>query len=260
LPDDFDQAAWIIREAKKLVILLGPELLYQYSQDNSLEKVERYLEQTGAAVILLPAEGNLTGALSLQLPPARSSEEDAEVIFYIGEDIPEGVPGSPFIIYQNIYPSLTNPKADLVLPATPFSEENGTITNHAGHVQQINKAVEPLAESLPVWEVLSRLARQMAIAGFDYTCVEDIQAEIALHLTGFAPGGRIVMPERSNILPVNEDEEKINGSELIPARPVDRHIYMGFPLERWVEGFKMLLPGAGRPTSANRRNGDGQNV
>lgn len=47
--------------------------------------------------------------------------------------------------------------ASVVLPVTAWSEEEGTYTNFEGRVQFAGKAIEPVADSLPVWEVFAML-------------------------------------------------------------------------------------------------------
>ena len=47
--------------------------------------------------------------------------------------------------------------ARVVLPVTAWSEEEGTYTNFEGRVQFAGKAIEPVGDALPVWEVFAML-------------------------------------------------------------------------------------------------------
>jgi NADH-quinone oxidoreductase subunit G len=47
--------------------------------------------------------------------------------------------------------------ASVVLPVTAWSEEEGTYTNFEGRVQFAGKAVEPVGDALPVWEMFAML-------------------------------------------------------------------------------------------------------
>jgi predicted molibdopterin-dependent oxidoreductase YjgC len=51
--------------------------------------------------------------------------------------------------------------ADVVLPAASFAEKEGTFTNFEGRANRVHKAIEPVGESLPDWEILVRLADKM---------------------------------------------------------------------------------------------------
>ena len=47
--------------------------------------------------------------------------------------------------------------ASVVLPVTAWSEEGGTYTNFEGRVQFAGKAIEPVGDALPLWEVFAML-------------------------------------------------------------------------------------------------------
>jgi NADH-quinone oxidoreductase subunit G len=47
--------------------------------------------------------------------------------------------------------------ASVVLPVAAWSEEDGTYTNFEGRVQLAGKAIEPVGDALPVWEVFAML-------------------------------------------------------------------------------------------------------
>jgi predicted molibdopterin-dependent oxidoreductase YjgC len=49
----------------------------------------------------------------------------------------------------------------VVLPAASFAEKEGTFTSFEGRVNQLRKAIEPIGESLPDWEIVRRLAERM---------------------------------------------------------------------------------------------------
>jgi predicted molibdopterin-dependent oxidoreductase YjgC len=51
--------------------------------------------------------------------------------------------------------------ATVVLPAASFAEKEGTFTNFEGRVNRVQKAIEPVGESLPDWEIILRLAEEM---------------------------------------------------------------------------------------------------
>jgi NADH-quinone oxidoreductase subunit G len=51
----------------------------------------------------------------------------------------------------------TSARARWVLPATTWVEREGTFTNFQGRVQRFRTAVEPLAGTLPEWEIVGRL-------------------------------------------------------------------------------------------------------
>jgi formate dehydrogenase alpha subunit len=65
-----------------------------------------------------------------------------------------------FLVVQDIFMHETAEIADVVLPATSFAEKDGTFTNSERRVQRVRKAIEPVGESRPDWEIVCDLARR----------------------------------------------------------------------------------------------------
>ena len=91
-----------------------------------------------------------------------------------------------FLVVQDIFLHETAQIADVVLPATSFAEKDGTFTNSERRVQRVRKAVEPIGESRPDWEIICDLARQMSLDlglgledQFAYTHPSEIWQEMA---------------------------------------------------------------------------------
>ena len=83
-----------------------------------------------------------------------------------------------FLIVQDINFSETCRYADLVLPAATSLEKDGTFTNTERRIQRIYKALEPLGESKPDWEIIQLIANRMG-AKWKYTHPSQIMAEAA---------------------------------------------------------------------------------
>ena len=159
-------------------------------------------------------------------------------MYLLGEMPPHPDLRPEYIIYQNIYPPSAGCEADLCLPAAAFSEADGTTITYQGRVQPFRAAASAPGEALPSWEILCRIARAMGAAGFDFSSVEAVQAEIATLVSGFEPGGLI---DRSPLAPAFT-ENQAGGSP--GGEPASEHIYLGFPLSTWVEGLR--TPGSWR--------------
>ena len=67
-----------------------------------------------------------------------------------------------FLVVQDIFMHETAEVADVVLPATSFAEKDGTFTNSERRVQRVRKAVEPIGQSRPDWEIITDLGRRMS--------------------------------------------------------------------------------------------------
>jgi formate dehydrogenase major subunit len=83
-----------------------------------------------------------------------------------------------FLIVQDINFSETAAYADLVLPACPSLEKDGTFTSTERRIQRIYKALDPLGQSKADWEIIQLIANRMG-ANWKYKHPSDIMVEIA---------------------------------------------------------------------------------
>jgi formate dehydrogenase alpha subunit len=90
-----------------------------------------------------------------------------------------------FIVCQDIFLNSTGRTADVILPSASFAEKDGTFTNSDRRVQRVRKALDPIGESRPDWEILCDLARLVEAkldlqqsAGWDYEAANQIWEEM----------------------------------------------------------------------------------
>ena len=91
-----------------------------------------------------------------------------------------------FLVVQDLFLHETAQIADVVLPAASFAEKDGTFTNSERRVQRVRKAVEPVGDSRPDWEIVCDLARRVSrrlglpLEGqFSYTHPSEIMDEMS---------------------------------------------------------------------------------
>jgi formate dehydrogenase alpha subunit len=84
-----------------------------------------------------------------------------------------------FLVVQDIFPTETARLADVILPAASWSEREGTFTGTDRRVQLLRKAIEPLWESKPDWEIICELAKEMKAGdGFSFSLSNQIFEEM----------------------------------------------------------------------------------
>jgi len=81
------------------------------------------------------------------------------------------------LVVTDLFLTETAKLATMVLPAASFAEKDGTFTNFEGRIQQLRKAIEPLGDSLPDWEIILRLASSMG-SPMPYSSPQQIMDEI----------------------------------------------------------------------------------
>lgn len=83
-----------------------------------------------------------------------------------------------FFVVQDLFFSRTAQYADVVLPAAPSLEKEGTFTNTERRIQRFYRVLEPLGESKPDWEIIQEVANQLG-AKWNYQHPGEIMAEAA---------------------------------------------------------------------------------
>lgn len=67
-----------------------------------------------------------------------------------------------FLVVQDIFLTETARMADVVLPGTSFAEKDGTFSNTERRVQRVRRAINPVGESRPDWQIVQEVARRTA--------------------------------------------------------------------------------------------------
>lgn len=83
-----------------------------------------------------------------------------------------------FMIVQDINFSETCRYADLVLPASPSLEKDGTFVSTERRIQRLYKALEPLGQSLPDWQIIQLIANKLG-GKWNYSHPSKIMEEVA---------------------------------------------------------------------------------
>jgi formate dehydrogenase major subunit len=90
-----------------------------------------------------------------------------------------------FFVVQDIFFSKTCQFADVVLPASPSLEKEGTFTSTERRIQRLYRVLEPLPGSRPDWQIIQDVANRLG-AGWNYGHPSEIYKEIAALTPMFA--------------------------------------------------------------------------
>jgi formate dehydrogenase major subunit len=90
-----------------------------------------------------------------------------------------------FFVVQEMFFSRTSQYADVILPAAPSLEKDGTFTNTERRIQRFYKVFEPLGDSKPDWEIIQEVANRLG-ANWNYQHPGEIMAEAASLSPSFA--------------------------------------------------------------------------
>ena len=93
---------------------------------------------------------------------------------YVGEALSK----LEFLVIQDIFFSFTCQFADVVLPATPSLEKEGTFTSTERRIQRLYQVLEPLPGTRPDWQIIRDVANHLG-AGWSYPHPSEVYREIA---------------------------------------------------------------------------------
>jgi formate dehydrogenase major subunit len=90
----------------------------------------------------------------------------------------EAMRGLEFFVVQDMFLGRTAEFADVILPACPSVEKDGTFTNTERRIQRFYQVLPPLGQSRPDWQILTDLARHLG-HHWNYSHPSQIMAEAA---------------------------------------------------------------------------------
>ncbi len=104
--------------------------------------------------------------------------EDMSLVDSNANFVAEAFSKLELFIVQDIFFSHTCQFADVVLPASPSLEKEGTFTSTERRIQRLYQVLEPLADSRPDWIIIQDVANHLG-ANWKYTHPSQITDEIA---------------------------------------------------------------------------------
>jgi formate dehydrogenase major subunit len=90
----------------------------------------------------------------------------------------DGLSKLDFFVVQDIFFSATCHFADVVLPASPSLEKEGTFTSTERRIQRLYQVLEPLEDSRPDWQIIQDIANRLG-AKWQYQHPSEIYREVA---------------------------------------------------------------------------------
>lgn len=141
-----------LREADGAAVL-GHAMKLAESSNSKLLVLHTAAARVGALDVGAVTEGGLDAAI-----------EGVEVIYSLGADEVEIAPrdqGGPFVIYQGSHGDRGAHRADLILPAACYTEENGIFVNTEGRPQLAMRANFAPGEAKENWAILRALSAEL---------------------------------------------------------------------------------------------------
>ncbi|HLS08075.1 formate dehydrogenase subunit alpha [Lentibacillus sp.] len=152
---------------------------YEEVADDDVRK--RYEDAWGVEISAEPGKDNheMIGAIH---------EGDLHALYVLGEDtgivdaninyVTAAFDKLEFFVVQDLFLTETAKHADVILPAVPSLEKEGTFTNTERRIQRLYQSLDPVGESRPDWAIITDLAERIGYK-WGYDSPSDIMDESA---------------------------------------------------------------------------------
>ncbi|KAI4375527.1 hypothetical protein MLD38_013385 [Melastoma candidum] len=156
-----------LSSAKNPVIIVGAGVFDREDSDAVFSAVDTIAKNgnvirpdwNGYNVLLLSAAQ--AAALDLGLVPQSSTSlKSAKVVYLMGADNVDlkAIPDDAFVVYQGHHGDRAVYRANVILPASAFSEKEGTYENTEGCVQETIPAVPTVGDARDDWKIIRALS------------------------------------------------------------------------------------------------------
>lgn len=149
------------------IVILGQGALREADGAAVLGHAMRICEMGDCKLLVLHTAASRVGAMDVGAATEgglAAAIDGAEVIYSLGADEVEITPrdqGGPFVIYQGSHGDRGAHRADLILPAACYTEENGLFVNTEGRPQLAMRANFAPGEAKENWAILRALSAEL---------------------------------------------------------------------------------------------------
>ena len=163
-----------IRDSEKPIIILGQSLLKLNSAGYIFEEFKKYLISNNKindewnSLNILSQNASTVGSYDLDIINSNDGTNEVlkkirdnqfEILFLIGQDNLKFNKKNEFIIYIGSHGDAGAEIADIILPGSAYTEQDGYFTNLEGNIQKSYKASYPPGEAKEDWEIINELSQ-----------------------------------------------------------------------------------------------------
>ena len=162
-----------IINSKKPMIIIGESLLRLNYAEFLYNKVIEFLNQNNKfseywnPINILSCDASSVGNFDLGLINREKNLLDElksnkfDIVYLVGQDNIDFNKKDEFVIYQGSHGDKGADIADIILPGSAFTEQDGYYTNLEGKIQKAYKASYPPGEAREDWQIINEIAEFM---------------------------------------------------------------------------------------------------
>ena len=152
------------------IIIVGQGALREADGLSVLAHAQKLAAETKSKLLVLHTAASRVGAMDIgatTLGGMEAAIDGAEVVYNLGADEVE-VDAGVFVIYQGSHGDRGAHRADVILPAAAYTEENGLFVNTEGRPQLAMRAGFAPGDAKENWAILRALSAELgATLGYD---------------------------------------------------------------------------------------------
>ena len=162
-----------IIDSNKPLIILGESLLTSSSSGYLFNKIKQFLiinnkiTDDWNSFNILSSDAATVGKYDLGIVKEKNNLLDDlknhkfDIVYLVGQDNLQFDKKDEFIIYQGSHGDKGAEIADIILPGSAYTEQDGYFTNLEGKIQKAQKASYPPGDAKEDWQIINELAEFM---------------------------------------------------------------------------------------------------
>ncbi len=162
-----------IESSKKPIIIIGQSVLNLKSSKYIYEEIKKYLTSIDKitdewnSLNVLSKHASTVGSNDLNIISSTGSENitltktlnnEFDILFLIGQDNLKFTKKNEFVIYIGSHGDFGAEFADIILPGSTYTEQDGYFSNLEGKIQKAYKASYPPGEAKEDWKIINNLS------------------------------------------------------------------------------------------------------
>jgi len=165
-------------KAKPSLVIVGQGALREADGAAVLAAAQAIAANTDSGLLILHSAASRVGALDVDATNegGMAAVDTSDVIYNLGADEIEIGEGA-FVIYQGSHGDRGADRADVILPAAAYTEENGLFVNTEGRPQLAMRAGFAPGEAKENWAILRALSAEVE-AKLGYDSLAQLRAEL----------------------------------------------------------------------------------
>jgi len=235
IKDIFDEKSEInknLKNSKKPIFIIGESILELKNSKYILEKTKDFLiennfiNDTWNALNILVQNASTVGAIDLGFYNINKNNnfiffdklqnKEFKLLYLVGSDNLEIKKSDEFIVYQGSHGDKNASIADIVLPSSAYTEQNGLFENVEGRIQECRKASYPANKALEDWKIFNLVNYSLTNSNLfsDFSSIRKLALQEIPNFTEID-----LLPRKNKPVKVNTLLEAIN--EKIDIKEID---------------------------------------